>query len=85
MKKTMFITAMLITILATMLVANFAFAAAPARIAAGGTSVNVPNFPRDELKYESDSASTSYAPLFMIATSHRGNYALSLRGDLDPR
>jgi len=73
MKKTMFVTAMLITILATMLVANFAFAAAPAPIAGGTVTHPV----RDDAGKVYVSANpASYIPMTSLASGNTSLYLL---------
>jgi len=70
MKKTMFITAMLVAILVTMLAANFALAAGPTYVAAGTISIN--SHREDAFKESISSMSAGFVPWYSLTSSSAG-------------
>ena len=67
MKKTMFVTAMLIAVLVTMLAANFALAAGPTYVAAGTIAIN--SHREDAFKESISSMSAGYVPWYSQTNS----------------
>jgi len=70
MKKTMFVTAMLIAVLVTMLAANFALAAGPTYVAAGTIAIN--SHREDAFRESISSMSAGYVPWYSLTSSSAG-------------